>query len=143
RLSTIADFLKCLAIYAAGDARTPLNSLELAAGRVKRRGGTDVTEEDIRQAVQQAVLKYDKSGENHFNLISALHKSLRNSDIDASLYWLARMLEGGQDSLYIARRLVRLASEDVGLAAPQALQQSVAAMQAVELIGMPECKTAL
>jgi len=143
RLVASDDLLRFLAIYASGDARTALNSLELAAGRVKRRGGTDLTEEDLKQAVQQAVLKYDKSGENHFNLISALHKSLRNSDVDAGLYWLARMLEAGEDPLYIARRLVRFASEDVGLAAPQALQQSVAAMQAVELIGMPECKTAL
>ncbi len=143
RIAASDDLLRFLAIYASGDARTALNSLELAAGRVKRRAGPELTEEDIRQAVQQAVLKYDKSGENHFNLISALHKSLRNSDVDASLYWLARMLEAGEDPLYIARRLVRFASEDVGLAAPQAIQQSVAAMQAVELIGMPEGKTAL
>ncbi|HEY9869621.1 MAG TPA: replication-associated recombination protein A [Candidatus Obscuribacterales bacterium] len=137
------ELLQFLAVYASGDARTALNSLELAAGRAKRRGEAELTEEDIRQAVQQAVLKYDKHGEHHFNLISALHKSIRNSDVDASLYWLARMLEAGEDPLYVARRLVRFASEDVGLAAPQALQQAVAAMQAVELIGLPECKVAL
>jgi putative ATPase len=137
------ELLEFLGVYASGDARTALNSLELAAGRARRRGAAELTEEDIRQAVQQAVLKYDKHGEHHFNLISALHKSIRNSDADASLYWLARMLEAGEDPLYVARRLVRFASEDVGLAAPQALQQAVAAMQAVELIGLPECKLAL
>src|SRR5690606_11909091 len=88
-------------------------------------------------------LKYDKGGEHHFNIISTLHKSIRNSDVDAGLYWLARMLEAGEDPIYIARRLVRFASEDVGLAAPTALNQAVAAMQAVQLIGMPEGKIAL
>lgn len=137
------DLLSFLATYASGDARTALNSLELAVLVAKRRGATELSEADIKQAVQQAVLKYDKDGEHHFNLISALHKSIRNSDVDASLYWLARMLEAGEDPLYIARRLVRFASEDIGLAAPQALPQAVSAMQAVELIGMPECKIAL
>jgi len=137
------DLLGFLATYASGDARTALNSLELAVLVARRRQAKEITEADIKQAVQQAVLKYDKGGENHFNLISALHKSIRNSDVDASLYWLARMLEAGEDPLYVARRLVRFASEDIGLAAPQALSQAVAAMQAVELIGMPECKIAL
>ncbi len=137
------ELLQFLATYASGDARTALNSLELAVLVGKRRGAKELSESDIKQAVQQAVLKYDKDGEHHFNLISALHKSIRNSDVDASLYWLARMLEAGEDPLYIARRLVRFASEDIGLAAPQALAQAVAAMQAVELIGMPECKIAL
>ncbi|MBX9879096.1 MAG: replication-associated recombination protein A [Candidatus Obscuribacterales bacterium] len=137
------DLLSFLATYASGDARTALNSLELAVLVAKRRGANELSEADIKQAVQQAVLKYDKDGEHHFNLISALHKSIRNSDVDASLYWLARMLEAGEDPLYIARRLVRFASEDIGLAAPQALPQAVSAMQAVELIGMPECKIAL
>lgn len=137
------ELLQFLATYASGDARTALNSLELAVLVAKRRGSTELTEADIKQAVQQAVLKYDKDGEHHFNLISALHKSIRNSDVDASLYWLARMLEAGEDPLYIARRLVRFASEDIGLASPQALPLAVASMQAVELIGMPECKIAL
>jgi putative ATPase len=135
--------LDFLATYASGDARTALNSLELAVMLARRKGHASVTEDDLKQAVQQAVLKYDKSGENHFNLISALHKSLRNSDANAGLYWLARMLEAGEDPLYVARRLVRFASEDIGLAAPQALPQAVSAMQAVELIGMPEAKIAL
>ena len=109
----------------------------------KKRGKTELSEKHVHDAIQQAVLKYDKTGEHHYNLISALHKSIRNSDVDASLYWLARMLEAGEQPLYVARRLVRFASEDVGLAAPQALPQTVAAMHAVELIGMPEAKLAL
>jgi putative ATPase len=137
------EMLRSLAVYASGDARTALNSLELMALLSKRAGRSAVTEDDIKQAVQQAVLKYDKAGENHYNLISALHKSMRNSEPDASLYWLSRMLEAGEDPLYVARRVVRFASEDIGLAAPQALQQAVAAMQAVESIGMPEAKLAL
>jgi putative ATPase len=135
--------LELFATYASGDARTALNSLELACTLAKQSGEKTLTEKRIKDAIQQMVLKYDKTGENHFNLISALHKSMRNSDVDASLYWLARMLEAGEDPLYVARRVVRFASEDVGLAAPQALQQAVAAMQAVELIGMPEGKLAL
>jgi putative ATPase len=137
------DMLRLVATYSSGDARTALNSLELLAKLCRSGGRSKPREEDIRQAVQQAVLKYDKAGEQHFNLISALHKSIRNSDADASLYWLARMLEAGEDPLYIARRLVRFASEDVGMAAPQALPQAVAAMQAVDFIGMPEGKLAL
>lgn len=137
------DSLKMVATYSSGDARTALNSLELLAKLCHSKGARQPSEEDVRQAVAQSVLKYDKAGEHHFNLISALHKSIRNSDADASLYWLARMLEAGEDPLYIARRLVRFASEDVGLAAPQALSQTVGAMHAVELIGMPEAKLAL
>jgi putative ATPase len=137
------DGLKLLATYSSGDARTALNSLELAFLLCKRRNSKTLSEEDAKSAIQQAVLKYDKTGENHYNLISALHKSMRNSDADASLYWLARMLEAGEDPMYIARRVVRFASEDVGLAAPQALGQAVSAMQAVEFIGMPEGKLAL
>lgn len=137
------DQLKLISTYASGDARTALNSLELLASVMKRRKITEPSDADIKDAVQQAILKYDKTGENHYNLISALHKSIRNSDADASLYWLARMLEAGEDPMYIARRLVRFASEDIGLAHPQALEQAVAAMQAVDLIGMPEGKLAL
>lgn len=135
--------LETVAVYSSGDARTALNSLELLGPLMQRRGRAVATEDDIKQAVQKAVIKYDKGGEEHFNIISALHKSMRNSDVDASLYWLARMLEAGEDPMYIARRVVRFASEDIGLAHPQALNQAVAAMQAVHLIGMPEGKLAL
>jgi putative ATPase len=137
------DLLLLLANYSSGDARTALNSLELAFLLCQKRGENKITEADIKKAVQQAILKYDKTGENHFNLISALHKSLRNSDANASIYWLARMLESGEDPMYIARRLVRFASEDIGLAAPQALSQAVSGMEAVNFIGMPEGKLAL
>lgn len=137
------DHLRTLAVYSSGDARTALNSLELMSPLLQKRGRAVATEDDIKQAVQSAVLKYDKAGEEHFNIISALHKSMRNSDVDASLYWLARMLEAGEDPMYIARRVVRFASEDIGLAHPQALPQAVSAMQAVHLIGMPEGKLAL
>ncbi|MBI1271040.1 AAA family ATPase [bacterium] len=135
--------LESLAVYSSGDARTALNSLELACLLAGKRGAGTINEKDVKQAVQQAVLKYDKGGEQHYNLISALHKSIRNSDPDASLYWLARMLEAGEEPRYIARRLVRFASEDIGLASPSCLPQAVAAMQAVEFIGMPEGKLAL
>jgi len=137
------DVLSLLAVYSSGDARTALNSLELAFLLCKRRGQAQLGESDVKAAIQQAVLKYDKTGENHYNLISALHKSMRNSDPDASLYWLARMLEAGEDPLFVARRVVRFASEDIGLAAPQALGLAVSAMQAIEFIGMPEGKLAL
>ncbi len=137
------DSLSLLSTYASGDARTGLNSLELLAKLLRRQGKKEATESDIREAVQQAILKYDKTGEHHYNLISALHKSIRNSDADAALYWLARMLEAGEDPLYVARRLVRFASEDIGMAAPQALDQAISAMNAVDFIGMPEGKLAL
>jgi putative ATPase len=137
------DQLNMISVYSSGDARTALNTLELAILLAKRKGGKTVSEAMIKSAIQQAVLKYDKTGEHHYNLISALHKSMRNSDVDASLYWLARMLEAGEEPLFVARRLVRFASEDIGLSAPAALPQAVAAMHAVELIGMPECKIAL
>lgn len=137
------DQLNMIAIYSSGDARTALNTLELAVMLAKRKNERTLSESVIRNAIQQAVLKYDKTGEHHYNLISALHKSMRNSDVDASLYWLARMLEAGEEPLYVARRVVRFASEDIGLSAPAALTQAVAAMQAVELIGMPEAKIAL
>jgi putative ATPase len=137
------DLLRLIATYSSGDARTALNTVDLLVFLLKGKGKRTADEADIKEAVQKAVLKYDKDGEQHFNLISALHKSIRNSDVDASLYWLARMLEAGEEPLYVARRLVRFASEDVGLAAPQALPQAVAAMQAVDLIGMPEGKLAL
>jgi len=135
--------LSLIGTYASGDARTTLNTLELAVMMAKRRKADEVSDADLKSAIQQSMLRYDKNGENHFNLISALHKSMRNSDVDASLYWLARMLEAGEDPMYVARRVVRFASEDVGLAAPQGLTQAVAAMQAVQLIGMPEASVAL
>lgn len=135
--------LSLIGTYASGDARTTLNTLELAVMMAKRRKADEVSDSDLKSAIQQSMLRYDKNGENHFNLISALHKSMRNSDVDASLYWLARMLEAGEDPMYVARRVVRFASEDVGLAAPQGMTQAVAAMQAVQLIGMPEASTAL
>jgi len=108
-----------------------------------QRSGRLIDESLIEAAVQRKGLRYDRAGEEHYNLISALHKSIRNSDPDAALYWLARMLEGGEDPRYIARRLVRIASEDVGLADPGGMQQAVAAWRAVEAIGMPECDLAL
>ena len=130
-----------IAAYASGDARTAYNALEVAA-QIAGKGG-EVTEPIVTDALQKRVLLYDKAGEEHYNLISALHKSVRNSDADASLYWLARMLEAGEDPLYIARRLVRMAVEDIGLADPQALPLCVAARDAVDFIGMPEGNLAL
>ncbi len=126
-----------------GDARTALNLLEIAADLAGTGGHKEITAKDLEEALQRKTLLYDKQGEQHFNVISALHKSLRNSDPDAGLYWLARMLEAGEDPLYIARRLIRFASEDVGMADPQALTVAVAAQQATHFIGMPEATTAL
>jgi putative ATPase len=139
-----ADALNAMALYANGDARVALNLLELsvtAAPMVDGRRRVDAAR--VAEAIQRRALLYDKSGEEHYNLISALHKSMRNSDPDAAVYWLARMLEAGEDPLYIARRLVRFASEDVGNADPQALTVAVAAKDAVHFIGMPEGNTAL
>jgi putative ATPase len=134
------DLLEQIAIYVNGDARQAYNTLEAAA--VASQGGA-LTETAVQDAMQRKVLLYDKSGEEHFNLISALHKSVRSSDPDAALYWLTRMLEAGEDRLYIARRLIRMASEDIGLADPRALEQSIAAMQAVHFLGIPEGDLAL
>ncbi len=137
--------LETIARFADGDARIALNSLELAAQLVRRSQSGDavITRDIVREALQTRTLRYDKSGEEHYNLISALHKSLRNSDPDASLYWMGRMLEAGEDPLYIARRMVRFASEDIGLADPDALGRAIDAMQAVRFIGLPEGKLAL
>jgi putative ATPase len=126
---------------AQGDARMALSTLELAAALAT--DGERLTRERIEAALQRKAMRYDKAGEEHFNIISALHKSLRDSDVQAGLYWLARMLEAGEDPLYVARRLVRFASEDVGLADPRALPQAIAAQQAVHFIGMPEGSLAL
>jgi len=137
--------LQAIAMYANGDARSALNLLELsvAAAPAGADGQRRVDRTRVEQTIQRRALLYDKSGEEHYNLISALHKSMRNSDPDASVYWLARMVEAGEDPLYIARRLVRFASEDIGNADPQALTVAVAAKDAVHFIGMPEGNTAL
>jgi putative ATPase len=138
------DALHAIAMYANGDARVALNLLELSVAAAPiADSGRRVDVARVEQAIQRRALLYDKSGEEHYNLISALHKSMRNSDPDASVYWLARMLEAGEDPLYVARRLVRFASEDVGNADPQALTVAVAAKDAVHFIGMPEGNTAL
>lgn len=126
-----------------GDARSALNMLEPAAVEAHKHHDGKISVEIVREVAQQRSLVYDKTGEEHYNLISALHKSLRDSDPDAGLYWMGRMIEGGEDPLYIARRLVRFASEDVGLASPRALEQAVAAFQACRFIGLPECALAL
>jgi len=138
------DALATLASYANGDARNAYNILEVAANLARAAGPeTIITREIVQEALQQRILLYDKSGEEHYNLISALHKSVRNSDPDAALYWLSRMLEAGEDPLYIARRVVRMAVEDIGLADPQALALCMAARDAVHFIGMPEGNLAL
>jgi len=134
------NLLQQIATYANGDARTALNILELAAAAAK---DGELTREAMEDTLQRKTLLYDKSGEEHFNLISALHKSVRSSDVDAALYWLGRMLEAGEDRMYIARRLVRMAIEDIGLADPRALEQSIAAMQTVHFLGIPEGDLAL
>ncbi len=134
------ELLEQIAIYSGGDARTALNTLDSAAAASE---GKELSRRAVEDAIQRKVLLYDKSGEEHYNLISALHKSVRSSDPDAALYWLARMLEGGEDRLYIARRLIRMAIEDIGLADPRALEQAVAAMQAVHFLGIPEGDQAL
>jgi putative ATPase len=136
--------LWAIAMYANGDARSALNLLELSVAAAPMIDGVRVLDvARVEQTIQRRALLYDKSGEEHYNLISALHKSMRNSDPDASVYWLARMVEAGEDPLYIARRLVRFASEDVGNADPQALTVCVAAKDAVHFMGMPEGNTAL
>ena len=166
------DVLKTIASYTSGDARSAYNVLEVAAGLAKspllpksgrngapltspllatenaarsgaRENSPVITDAMVRDALQKRILRYDKSGEEHYNLISALHKSVRNSDPDAALYWLGRMLEAGEDPLYIARRVVRMAVEDIGLADPNALALSMAARDAVDFIGMPEGNLAL
>jgi putative ATPase len=126
--------------YANGDARRALNTLEIAAGLARRK---TISVENVQEALQQRTLLYDKAGEEHFNLISALHKSLRNSDVDASLYWLVRMLAAGEDPLYVARRMIRFASEDIGLADPQALALALHAKEAYDFLGSPEGELAL
>jgi putative ATPase len=151
------DVLKKIASYTSGDARSAYNALEVAAGLAKSTSppsrkerekdgapaSNEITDDIVRDALQKRILLYDKSGEEHYNLISALHKSVRNSDPDAALYWLGRMLEAGEDPLYVARRVVRMAVEDIGLADPNALSLCMAARDAVDFIGMPEGNLAL
>ncbi len=144
RIDADAEALTAVAMIANGDARAALNVLELASRSAPlERGRRHITRAWLERALQRRVLRYDKGGEEHYNIISALHKSMRNSDPDAAVYWLARMLEAGEDPLYIARRLVRFASEDIGNADPQALAVAMAAKEAAHFIGMPEGNTAL
>jgi putative ATPase len=157
-LAAADDVLRKIASYTSGDARSAYNVLEVAAGVAKaplletdarnavpegKNNSPEITDEIVHDALQRRILLYDKTGEEHYNLISALHKSVRNSDPDASLYWLGRMLEAGEDPLYIARRVVRMAVEDIGLADPNALSLCMAARDAVDFIGMPEGNLAL
>lgn len=138
------DIVRSIATFANGDARNALSTLEMAIlNGVYENGKTTVTKEIVEQCTSKKSLLYDKNGEEHYNLISALHKSMRNSDPDAAVYWLSRMLEAGEDPIYVARRVTRFASEDVGLADPRALEIAVAAYQACHLIGMPECSVHL
>jgi putative ATPase len=134
------ELLDEIAVASSGDARAALNTLEIAAESAKDR---EINRQIVADALQRKVLLYDKSGEEHYNLISALHKSVRSSDVDASLYWLGRMLKAGEDRLYLARRLVRMAIEDIGLADPKAVEQGMACMQAVHFLGIPEGDQAL
>lgn len=139
-VSADAEALEVLAVMANGDARTALNALELAA---KTATNGIITKDTVAESLQRSHLLYDRQGEEHYNIISALHKSMRGNDANAALYWLGRMLEGGEDPLYVARRLVRFASEDIGLADPNALIQAVTAYQASHMLGMPECNVNL
>ena len=137
--------LEAIAVFSNGDARTALSTLEMVVlnGDVQADGSVIVTEETVAQCTSRRSLLYDKKGDGHYDLISALHKSMRNSDPDAAIYWMCRMLEGGEDPLYIARRVTRFAAEDIGLADPRALEIAVAAYQACHYIGMPECSVHL
>src|SRR5436853_704601 len=137
------EVLSKIAAYSSGDARSAYNVLEVASALAQAAKTQEITDDIVHDALQKRVLLYDKAGEEHYNLISALHKSVRNSDPDASLYWLGRMLEAGEDPLYIARRLVRMAVEDIGMADPQALAITVAARDAFDFIGLPEGNLAL
>ncbi len=144
KIKIAQEHLEVIAGFANGDARSALSTLEMVVLNGEEKSGTiTVTKEILEQCISRKSLLYDKKGEEHYNLISALHKSMRNSDPDAAVYWLARMLEAGEDPLYVARRVTRFASEDVGLADPRALEIAVAAYQACHFIGMPECSVHL
>ncbi|WP_109488407.1 replication-associated recombination protein A [Occallatibacter savannae] len=142
QLTADTDALELMASYSSGDCRSAYNTLEVAA-QLASEGSKHIDKEVAKEAVQQRVLMYDKSGEEHYNLISALHKSVRNSDPDAALYWLARMFAAGEDPLYLARRVVRMAVEDIGLAAPEALNLCLSAKEAIDFLGSPEGDLAL
>jgi putative ATPase len=137
------DALATIASYASGDARNALNALDVAASLAAEEPAHRITKEIAADALQRRVLLYDKKGEQHYDIISALHKSVRNSDVDASLYWLGRMLQAGEDPMYVARRIVRMAVEDVGLAAPEALNLCLSAKDAMHFLGQPEGDLAL
>ena len=140
RVECPPELLRAIAVFANGDARSALSTLEMAVLNAPEEGGVvRVTRETLEQCISKKSLLYDRQGDEHYNIISALHKSMRNSDPDAAVYWLARMLEAGEDPLYVARRIIRFASEDVGLADPRALEIAVAAYQACHFLGMPEC----
>ena len=139
-LKATEEVLEQIAVYASGDGRTAYNILELAAVSA---ADDSITSDTLESVLQHKTLLYDKSGEEHYNLISALHKSVRSSDVQAALYWLARMLEAGEDRMYLARRLMRMAIEDIGMADPRALEQSVAVQQCVHFLGIPEGDQAL
>jgi putative ATPase len=143
RIAADDDALRMIASYSSGDARNALNALEVAAKLAEARAEKAITPEIATEALQQRTLLYDKQGEEHYNLISALHKSVRNSDVDASLYWLGRMLQSGEDPMYVARRVVRMAVEDIGLAAPEALNLTLSARDAMHFLGSPEGDLAL
>ncbi len=143
QLDADPEALEAIASYASGDARSSLNALEVAAQLAAGRSETTITRELAAEALQQRVLLYDKKGEQHYDLISALHKSVRNSDADAALYWLGRMLKAGEDAMYVARRVVRMAVEDIGLAAPEALNLCLSARDAMHFLGSPEGDLAL
>ena len=144
KIKIVPEHLEVIAGFSNGDARSALSTLEMVVLNGEEKNGTiTVTKEILEQCISRKSLLYDKKGEEHYNLISALHKSMRNSDPDAAVYWLARMLEAGEDPLYVARRVTRFASEDVGLADPRALEIAVAAYQACHFIGMPECSVHL
>ncbi len=139
-ISVKDEELEGIAVFSNGDARTALNVLEMAVtSSMKSDGSAVIDKQVVEQCINKKALLYDKKGEEHYNIISALHKSMRNSDCDAAVYWLARMLEAGEDPLYVARRIIRFASEDIGMADPRALEIAVAAYNAAHYIGMPEC----
>jgi putative ATPase len=142
-LTAAEGALETIGNYSSGDARSALNALEVAAKLAKGRGETALTQALAAEALQQRVLLYDKKGEQHYDLISALHKSVRNSDADAALYWLGRMLAAGEDAMCVARRVVRMAVEDIGLAAPEALNLCLSARDAMHFLGSPEGELAL
>jgi putative ATPase len=143
KLSADEGTLETIASYSSGDARNALNALEVAAKLAEGRGERRLTQAIAAEALQQRVLLYDKKGEQHYDIISALHKSVRNSDADAALYWLGRMLAAGEDAMYVARRIVRMAVEDIGLAAPEALNLCLSARDAMHFLGSPEGELAL